>query len=183
MREEAREARRGNGSPSHPFCRAFSTCAAVAPSHYSCSFPIELKKPFRGFGCRLSNFLQRDLSRSCDCFCHNARIRWFRAFSTKRNGRKVWAIGFHHEFPERDLCRNFSHGGAVFESDNSSKRNEMVGIENFIRLFERATETMKNAAELAGIWPDNLQCVLPRVPLMDHHVQAEFHRKIELLLK
>src|SRR5438128_9498847 len=110
-------------------------------------------------------------------------MRRFAALSTERNGRQIRAVGFHHEFPERDLCRDFSHGCAVFESNNSSERNEVVKVENFILLIERATEAMKHAAQFAGIWLHNSQRVLPGVALMDYCVEPQFHSKVELLLK
>src|SRR5947207_2377622 len=110
MRGEAREARRNNGSSNRRFCRLFPARlrhgeqALVAFCHYSCSCPIKLKKPLRRFGCRFGNFLQRDFSRRGDRFCHDACVRWFRAFSAKRNGRQIWAIGLHHKFPKRNCA-------------------------------------------------------------------------------
>ena len=59
----------------------------------------------------------------------------------------------------------------------------MVEVENFVRLSQRAAETMKNATNLAGVWRHDLERVLPCVALMDHHVESQFRRKIELLLK
>ena len=78
-------------------------------------------------------------------------MRRFAALSAKRRGRQKRAIGFDHKFPERDFCRDLPHGQAVFESNNSRERNEVVEIENLIRLIERATETVKNSAQLARI--------------------------------
>src|SRR4029077_15789595 len=189
MREVSREARRSNGSPSRPFCGAFSVHprhgeqAVVASYHYSCSRPIELKKPLRGFGGRLGNLLQRDVSRRGDRFCHDTCIRWFRTFSAKRDRRQIWAIGLHHEFPERDLCGNFSHSLAVFESNNSSERNEVVEIKNFICLIKRAAEAMKNAAQFPRVRPHDFKAVFPCARLLDPHVCPQPPRKIELLLK
>src|SRR5262249_33738359 len=159
-----------DGLPNYSFCPAFSARPAVVSCHYSSSCPIELKKLLRGFGCCFGNFFQRSLSRRCDRFRHDPCVRRFSAFPAKRDGGQIWTIGFHHEFPERDLCRNFSHSGAVFESDNSSERDEVVKTENFICLIERAAEAMKNAADLAGVWRHNLKRVLPGVALMDHDV-------------
>src|SRR4030095_16712641 len=170
MREEAREARGSNGSLNRPFCRAFSVRPAATPCHYSCSCPIELKKPLRGFGCCLGNFFERNLSRRGNRFGHDTCIRRFGALSAKRDRRQIWTISFHHEFPERNLCGNFSHSRAVFESDNSSERNEMIEIENFICLIKCAAEAMKNAAHFSGVRPHDFKRVLPRVALMDHHV-------------
>src|SRR5256886_5866922 len=98
MRVEPREARRSNGSSNRPFYRAFSARPrhgeqyVIAFCHYSCSCPTKLKKPLRGFSCRLGNFPQCDFSRRGDRFCHDACIRWFRALSAKRDGRQIWAI-------------------------------------------------------------------------------------------
>src|SRR6266566_7844663 len=110
-------------------------------------------------------------------------MRRFAALSTERNGRQIRAVGFHHEFPERDFCRDFSHGCAVFESDNSGERNEMVKAKNFIRLIERAAEAMKNATQFARVRLDDSQRLVPGVPLMDHNIEPQLHGKIELLLK
>src|SRR5262245_34625495 len=135
-----------------------------------CSCPIELKKPLRSFGCRLGNFFQRNPSRRGDRFGHDTRIRWFGAFSAKRGGRQIWAIRLHHEFPERDLCRNFSHSHAVFESDNSSERDEVIEVEDFVCLIKRTAEAMKNAAQFSRVRPHDFKRVVPRVALMDHHI-------------
>jgi hypothetical protein len=78
-------------------------------------------------------------------------MRRFAALSAKRRGRQIWAICFDHKFPQRDFCRDLSHGYAVFESHNSRKRNQVIEIENFTRLIERAAETMKNTAHLPRI--------------------------------
>src|SRR5262245_47177558 len=110
-------------------------------------------------------------------------MRRFAAFSAKRDRRQIWTIGFHHEFPEQDLCRDSSHGRTVFKSDNSGKRNEVVKIENFIRLIQRASETMKNAAQFAHVWLHDFQRVLPGVALMDHCVEPQLNAEVELLLK
>ena len=52
-----------------------------------------------------------------------------------------------------------------------------------VRLFERAAETMKNATQFARVWTHDFQRVFPCVALMDHHVEPQFHRQVELLLK
>src|SRR5437667_133269 len=97
------------------------------------------------FGCRFSNFFSWNLSRCRDRFRYDASMCRFAAFSAKRDGRQIWAIGLDHEFPERDLCRDFSHSCAVLESDNSSERNDMLQVEHFVRLIQRAAKAMKNA--------------------------------------
>src|SRR5947199_5812296 len=99
-------------------------------------------------------------------------MRRFAALSTERNGRQIRAIGFHHKFPERDLCRDFSHGCAVFESDNSSERNEVIKTEHFIRLLERAAEAMKNPAQFTDVRLHNLKRVVPCVALMNHCIES-----------
>ena len=110
-------------------------------------------------------------------------MRRFAALSAKRRRRQKRAIGFDHKFPERNFCRDLSHGHAVFESNNSSERNEMVKGENFIRLFKRATEAVKNTAHLAGISTQDFKRIFPRVALMNHHVEPELDGQIELLLE
>src|SRR5206468_12678943 len=147
------------------------------------SFAIKPEKLPRGFGCCFSNFFKRDRPRCRDRFRYDARMRGFAALSAKRNGRQIWTIGFDHEFPDWDLCCDFSHGCAVFESNNSSERNEVIKTENFIRLIERAAEAMKNAAQFTRVWLHNFKRVLPGVALMDHCVEPQFHSKVELLLK
>ena len=59
----------------------------------------------------------------------------------------------------------------------------MLEVENFVRLIQRAAETMKNATNLAGVWRHDLERVLPCVALMDHYIEPQFRGKIELLLK
>ncbi len=110
-------------------------------------------------------------------------MRRFGTLSTKGNRRQIWAISLDHKFPERDFCRDFSHSCAVFESDNSGERNEVVKVENFIRLIERAAEAMKNTPQFARVRLHDFQRVFPGVPLMDHHIEPQLHSKIELLLK
>src|SRR5262249_45126908 len=149
----------------------FWTRPPVAHYHRLFSCPIEPEKPVRSFGRRFSNFFQRHGPSCCDRFGDNARVRRFGTFSTKRNGRQIWAIGLDHKFPERDFCRDFSHGCAVFESDNSGERNEMVKAKNFIRLIERAAEAMKNATQFARVRLHDSQRVVPSVPLMDHNIE------------
>ncbi len=136
-----------------------------------------------GFGCYFGNFFQRNFPRGGDRFRYDARMRRFAALSTERDGRQIGTISFHHEFPERDLRCDFSRGRAVFESDNSRERNEVVKAENFVRLIQCASETMKNAAQLARVWLHDFQRVLPGVALMDHCVEPKLNSEVELLLK
>src|SRR4030095_4585786 len=110
-------------------------------------------------------------------------MRRFAALSAKRRRRQIWAIGFYHEFPERDFCRDLSHGYAVFKSNNSRKRNEVVEIENFTRLIEQAPEAMKNTAHFARVRAQDFQRVLPRVALMNNHVESKLDCQIQLLLE
>src|SRR6266704_1242919 len=107
----------------------------------------------------------------------------FAALSAKRNRRQIWAIGFDHKFPERDFCRDLSYRYAVFESDNSRERNEVVEIENFIRLIERTAEAMKHTTQLARVRAQDFERVRPRVALMNHHVEPELDCQIQLLLE
>src|SRR5262245_49786716 len=103
-------------------------------------------------------------------------MRRFAALSSKRRRRQIGAIGFDHEFPERDFCRDLSHGRAIFESDNSCERNQVIEIENFIRLIERATEAMKNTSHFACVLAQDSKRVLPRIALMNHNVQPKLDR-------
>src|SRR5262249_54014503 len=100
-------------------------------------------------------------------------MRRFAALSAKRDRRQIWAIGFGHKFPERNFCRDLSHGYAVFESNNARKRKEVVELENFIRLIKRAAEAMKDTAQLTGIRAQDFQRILPRVALMNHDVEPK----------
>src|SRR5882757_504000 len=94
------------------------------------SCAIKPKELLCGFGRCFSNFVERNASSPRDGFRYDARVRRFAALSTKGRRRQIWAIRFDHKFPERDFCRDLLHGYAVFESDNSRKRNEVVEIEN-----------------------------------------------------
>src|SRR5207248_2742204 len=110
-------------------------------------------------------------------------VPWFAPLSTERHRREIWTVGFHHELPQRKLCRHFAHCGAVLECDDAGERNEMIETQHFIRLFERAAKAMKDAAQLVGIRFHDLERVVPSVALMNHYIEPEFHREIELLLK
>src|SRR6266566_4071834 len=110
-------------------------------------------------------------------------MRGFAALSAKRNRRQIWAIGFDHKFPERDFCRDLSYRYAVFESDNSRERNEVVEIENFIRLIERTAEAMKNTPHLAGIRAQDFQRILPRIALVNDDIKSKLDCQIQLLLE
>src|SRR5262249_31071342 len=118
------------------------------PAEGNCvvSCAIKPEKRLCGFARCFSNFLQRNASCRRDHLRYDARIRGFAALSTKGRGRQVWGVGFDHEFPERNFCRDVSHGYAVFKSNNSRERNEVLEIENFIGLIARAAEAMKDAA-------------------------------------
>src|SRR5436305_14517594 len=110
-------------------------------------------------------------------------MRGLAPLPAKRRRRQKWAIGFHHEFPERNFCRDLSHGRAVFESYNSRKRNEMIKGENFICLVKRATEAMKNTSQFTRVRAQHFQRVVPRVPLMNHNVEPKLDGEVKLLLK
>ena len=110
-------------------------------------------------------------------------MRRFASLSSKGRGRQEWAISFDHKFPERNFCRDLSHGYTVFESDNARKRNEVVEIENFVCLIEVAAEAMKDAAHFARVRAQDFERVLPRVPLMNHDIESELDGEIELLLE
>src|SRR5438270_7885100 len=110
------------------------------------SSSVESEKSFCGFGCGLANFFQRNAACSRDRFSHDAGMCGLAAFSAERNGREIRAICFHHKLPKRNLCRNVSHGYAVLKSHNPGEGNEMVEIDNFVRLLERAAKTMEYAA-------------------------------------
>src|SRR6266446_2260152 len=101
-------------------------------------------------------------------------MRGFAALSAKRNRRQIWAIGFDHKFPERDFCRDLSYRYAVFESDNSRERNELV---------ERTAEAMKNTAHLARVRAQDFQRVRPRVALVNDDIESELDCQIQLLLE
>src|SRR5207244_7521255 len=116
-------------------------------------------------------------------FRYDARVRRFASLSSKGRGRQKWAISFDHKFPERNFCRDPSHGYTVFESNDSCERNQVVEIENFTRLIERAAETMKNTADLASVNAQDLQRVFPCVALMNHDIEPKLDREIELLLE
>src|SRR5439155_16146231 len=125
------------------------------------SCAIKPKELLCGFGRCFSNFVECNASSRSDGFSYDACMRGFAALSAKRNRRQIWAIGFDHKFPEREFCRNLSYGYAVFESDNSRERNEVVEIENFIRLTERTAEAMKHTTQLASVSAQHFERVFP----------------------
>src|SRR6266699_5611121 len=110
-------------------------------------------------------------------------MRRFAALSAKRRGRQIRAIGFDHKFPERDFRRDLTYRYAVFESDNSRERNEVVETENFIRLIERTAEAMKNTAHLARVRAQDFQRVRPRVALVNDDIESKLDCQIQLLLE
>src|SRR5438270_12963611 len=144
---------------------------------------IESEKLFRGFGRGFRQFLQGNPSCTRDRFGHEAGISRLASFTPKWHRREIRTIGFHHEFPERNLCRNRPDGSAIFESHDPGKRNEMIEIEYFICLLERAAKAMKHAPHLVSVRPHHLECVIPGVALMNYDIELELDREIELLLK
>src|SRR6266480_4778099 len=108
---------------------------------------------------------------------------WFAAFSAKRNGREIRAIGFHHECIGRDSRCDCTDICAVLESYDAGERNKMTKIENFIGLFRRAPKAMKYTAYLPTVIAQNLESVIPRIALMNYDIQPQFNCEIEKLLK
>src|SRR5713101_2377454 len=134
---------------------------------------------FRSCRCCASDFSQRNAASSRDLFRDQPRMRRLGAFSAKRNGRKIWTIGFDHEFIERHLSCDIANLFAVFKGDDSGKRNEMPEIDDFVRLIERAAKTMKDAADLPAIISQNLERIIPGAALMDNNVHPQLDGKIE----
>src|SRR4029453_277590 len=172
-----------DGSPSRPSWSAFPARPAVAPCRDCSSCAIKPKELLCGFGRCFSNFVACNASSLRDGFSYDARMRRFAALSTKRRGRQIWTIRFDHKFPERDFRRDLSYGYAVFESDNSRKRNEVVETENFTRLIERAAEAMKNTVHFARVRAQDFQRVRPRVALVNDDIESKLDCQIQLLLE
>src|SRR5207245_4086934 len=105
-----------------------------------------------------------------------------RAMIASRDDRYIRSVIYNNECPQRDISRHSSHCCVFFDSENSSERNELVKIENFVRLIERAAKTIKNAAQFARVCLHDFER-LPRVALMDHCVEPQLHREVELLFK
>src|SRR6266536_706410 len=59
----------------------------------------------------------------------------------------------------------------------------MIEVKNFVRLFERSAEAMKDAAQFSGVRLHNLERVIPRVALVNDYVKLKLDRQIELFLK
>ena len=59
----------------------------------------------------------------------------------------------------------------------------MIESQHFVRLFQCSAKAMKDAAQLVRIWLHHLERVVPGVALMNHHIEPQLHRQIELLLK
>src|SRR5260370_9366310 len=146
-------------------------------------FALKSEEFFRSCRCCASDFFQRNGASSRDLFRDQLRMRRLGAFSAKRNGRKIWAIGFDHEFIERHLSCDVANLFAVFKGDDSGKRNEMPEIDDFVGLIEPAAKTMKDAADLPAIISHNLERIIPGVALMNHNIEAQRHGEIEQLLK
>ena len=59
----------------------------------------------------------------------------------------------------------------------------MIEVKNFVRLFERSAEAMKDAAQFSGVRLHDFERVVPRVALVDDHIEVKLDRQIELFLK
>src|SRR6266446_2581427 len=172
--QEARMSAAPNASPYRTTILNFPI--AILPALKSEEF-------FRSCRCCASDFFQGNAASARDFFRDQPRVCGFAPFSAKRDRRKIWAIGFDHEFIEGHLRGDIANLSTVFEGDDSGKRNEMPEIDDFVRLIERPAKTMKDAADLPAIISQNLERVLPGVALMDHNIEAQRHGEIEQLLK
>src|SRR6266536_2798625 len=130
-----------NNAPSAPELRS----PAERSIHLFVSSAVESKKLFRRFRGGLGDFLKWHATRGRDRLCHNACVRRLASFPAKRNRREIWTIRFDHEFPKRYLGGNLADAGPVLKRDDAGKGNQMIQVEHFIRLFERATEAMEHA--------------------------------------
>src|SRR5215469_4029838 len=133
-------------------------------------------------GCA-SDFFQGNAAGASDLFRDQSCVGRLAAFSAKRDRRQIWAICFDHETVHRDFRCDFANLFSSLERYDSSERNEMAKIENFIRLIEGAAKTVKNTADLAAVIAQNFQGVVPSVALMHYDVEAQFDREIEQLLE
>src|SRR5205807_7458625 len=97
--------------------------------------------------------------------------------------RQIRTISFDHELPERHPGRHFPDVRAVLERYDAGERNQMIELEDLIRLFERSAKAMEDAAHFTGGRPHDVERVLPGVPLMNDYVQSQFDCEIELLFK
>src|SRR6266404_7166265 len=140
--QEARMSAAPNASPYRTTILNFPI--AILPALKSEEF-------FRSCRCCASDFFQGNAASARDFFRDQPRVCGFAPFSAKRDRRKIWAIGFDHEFIERDLSSDFAHLFSVFERDDSGEGNEMPEIDDFVRLVEGSAETMKDAADLPAI--------------------------------
>src|SRR5260221_6306495 len=116
---------------------------------------------------RASDFFQRNSAGAGDLFCNEPGISRLATFSTERDRREIRAISFDHETVERHIRRDVADLFSVFKSHDSGKRNEMAETENFVRLLERAAEAMKHAADLAPVFAQDCERVIPSVALMN----------------
>src|SRR6266478_2442904 len=145
--QEARMSAAPNASPYRTTILNFPI--AILPALKSEEF-------FRSCRCCASDFFQGNAARARDLFRDQPRVCGFAPFSAKRDRRKIWAIGFDHEFIERYLCCDFTNLFTVLKGDDSGKRDKMPEIDDFVGLIERAAKTMKDAADLPAIVSQNL---------------------------
>ena len=59
----------------------------------------------------------------------------------------------------------------------------MTERDHILRLFERSTKAVKNAADSSGVRLHHFQGVVPGIALMNDDIQSCFDREIELLFK
>ena len=59
----------------------------------------------------------------------------------------------------------------------------MIKRDHLLSLFPGPAETMKNAAQFIRVRLHDSERVIPGIALMDHHVEPQLDRQIQLLLK
>ena len=145
-------------------------CDEIELTHVDLHPASESEELFRSCRGRASDFFQCDIASFGDFLRDQPSVGRLAPFSAIRDRRQIWAIRFDHEFVHRHLGRDFANLFPVLKRHDSREGNEMTEIENFVCLIERAAKTMKHAANLSAVLPQNPQCIVPRVALMNHNI-------------
>src|SRR3954470_17005604 len=139
-----------------------------------CASAVESEKFLCRFGRGFSDFLERNAARGCDRFGDQPGVRWFAAFPSERYRGQVRTIGFNHELPKRNGRRHVANVGAVFKRHNTGEGNEVIELNDLVRLFDGPAKTVEYSPHFASVWPHDLEGVVPCVALVDDNIQSQF---------
>ena len=107
-------------------------------------------------------------------------VRRLAALAAERRWSQVGTVRFHHEIVRSNRRNRLADQSGVFERDDAGEGDQMTKRDDLRGLIGAVAETMKHAADFAGVGFQNIQRVIPGVALVNHNVKSEFGRQIEL---